>query len=137
MKGDERCCRFPGAQPAGRGSVIHLVLNASVAAVYGVDVGETLAEVHGNGARFAVPLARLAASGVDPHLVGVLLGHAAFDPYRVPFGKYRACASAFDLLGCHDRAEAIAAAILLNGDVLTAEPEAYAAFRDQAPIIAI
>jgi hypothetical protein len=118
---------------------IHLVLDTSAVAAYGtgVSVGETLAEVHDNGAGFTVPLACLAAAGVDPHLVDVLLGHEAFDPYRLPYAKWRVYAAAYDLLGRHDRAEAIAAAIVLNADVLTAEPGAYAAFGDVAPIIAI
>jgi hypothetical protein len=120
---------------------IRLVLDTSAVLAYGRGdaVGETLREVFLNGSAFTVPVGCLAAVGrkVEPHMVELLLNHAAFEPWSVPLVKWRVASAAFDTLGSLDLAEALTAAILLDCDILTGDPGSYAVLGDEAPIIAL
>ncbi|GIJ46626.1 hypothetical protein Val02_35120 [Virgisporangium aliadipatigenens] len=119
--------------------MIHLILDASAVAAYGtgVDVGETIAEVAHNGAAFTSPAVCLAEAGrsVDHRLIDLLIDHRAFAACELPVEKWPVLSAALGLLARHDHAAAVTAAIVLDGHILTAEPEAYSAFGDEAPII--
>ena len=78
-----------------------------------------------------------AATRVDGSWVDLLTKHPAFEPVDSGWERWRSLAASLTVVGRLDTAEALLAALDCNCDVLTSEPEAYAALGDDPPIITI
>jgi hypothetical protein len=123
-------------------SAVHLVLDTSAVLAYArgsEHVGETLTQVVENGVSFSVPLCVLAtaAARVGPTPVDLLTTHPAFGPSDSAWTRWPALGAALGLVGRLDAAEALLVALDVHCDVLTAEPDVYAALGEDAPIITI
>jgi hypothetical protein len=112
---------------------IQLVLDSSAVLAYAagsIDLGETIAEVVDEGARFGASVVALAeASGVvrDGEAIGVTLlaRHARFEPLSASSEDWTRIAWWSRTLGSVDRAAAVVEALDRDAYVVSAQPEAY------------
>ncbi|MEJ3741848.1 hypothetical protein WEI85_00905 [Actinomycetes bacterium KLBMP 9797] len=121
---------------------IHLVLDTSAVVAYATGsehVGEPLTQVAENDAAFTAPPTVLAtaATQVDRAWVDLLTKHPAFEPVETEWTRWAPLAATLAVVGRLDAAEALLVALDFDCDVLTAEPELYAALGDDPPVITI
>ncbi len=112
---------------------IRLVLDTSAVLAYAAgsfDLGETMAEVVEEGARFAVPaicLAEASRLAEDDHRAGVLLLTRHTSAVVLPLGAddWQSLGAAASVLGRIDLAAALLTALRADAIVATAEPARY------------
>jgi hypothetical protein len=63
--------------------------------------------------------------------------HPAFEPVETEWTRWGPLAATLTLVGRLDAAEALLVALDFDCDVLTSEPELYAALGDDSPIITV
>jgi hypothetical protein len=119
--------------------VSRLILDTSALVAYAagsIDVGEPVAEVHSEGGRVMIPVACLieAAQQVDDEMLNILLAHPACDVALPTVETWTMVADAYRVLGRADLAAALISATLVNGYVLTGEPDAYSPLGDDIVI---
>jgi hypothetical protein len=119
---------------------VRLVLDASAVRKFpSFEVGEPICEVRDEGARFGVPVFALAsaASTAGQSGVALLVANAGFQSLDMDLTQWRQLAVALTLVDDAAAAHAIVAAIDADCEILTAQPELYASFGDDPPIIPI
>lgn len=119
---------------------VRLILDTSAVVAYAhgsKHVGETIREVHLNGAEFGLPVACLASAAVDLQWLDLIAAHPAAVVLTTPAGDWRSLVATADLLGTVDAASAVLAAWDADCDVLTGEPAMYGPLGDDAPVIEI
>lgn len=121
---------------------LHLVLDTSAVLAYArgdANVGEPLTQVAENGAAFTVPMSVLAtaATQADASWMSLLTKHAAFEPIKLEWEQWPALSATLGMVQHLDTAEALLLALRANCEVLTAEPDLYAAMGDDPPIIEV
>jgi hypothetical protein len=120
---------------------VHLVFDTSAIVAYSstLDVGETMNEVHDNGAAFALPVACLAEAGerLPADVLDLVVGHPAAVVVGLDADEWRQLVAVRHLFGRLDVAAAFLAAEGYSCDVLTAEPAWYRPLGDDPPIIPI
>lgn len=119
---------------------IRLILDASAVGRFpSSHVGEPICEVRDEGAHFGVPVMALSAgataAGYDN--VGVLIANDACQPLDIGLARWRQLAAALTVIDDAAAAHAIVFALEADCRILTARPDLYARFGDEAPIIPI
>jgi hypothetical protein len=116
-----------------------LILDASAVREFPcIGVGEPICELRDEEANFGVPVIALSAAAVSSGHdgVAVLIANGAFAALDVGLARWRQLADAMSLVDDAAAAHALMFALESDCDILTAEPELYAGYGENPPIIA-
>ena len=122
---------------------VRIVLDTSAILAYvrgSIDVGETIGEVHDDGARIGLPVLSLVEghkATVEKDWLDRLLDHHASAILGVPGSDWRALAVMYDSVEPMDAAATALAAIDLGCLLLTGRPDLYAGSAVADRIIAL
>jgi hypothetical protein len=119
---------------------VRLVLDASAVRKYpSFDVGEPICELRDEDRTFGVPVMALSAGAVSAghDIVAVLIANDAFRPLDIGLARWRQLAVALTVVEDAAAAHAIVFAFEADCNILTAQPNLYAGFGDDPPVIAI
>ena len=120
---------------------VHVILDASAIVAFtrgAIDVGETIAEVDDELTAAGLPvlcLVQATASVTDRDRLDILLRHEATTLLDVEAADWPVLAALHGTVGRLDAATAVLAAYDAGAQILTSQPDLYAALFDGGPVI--